>query len=50
LTILTLRHFTTAGALFPGMIFVTDAVLSCLIVFKIGPRVTARSAAKSLVG
>ena len=49
ITLLTLRHFTTAGALFPGMIFFTDAVLSCLIVFKIGPRVTARTDEKTLV-
>ena len=40
ITIFTLKHITTAGALFPGMIFFTDAVLSVLIVFQLGPRIT----------
>jgi len=38
-----LRHFTTAGALFPGMILVTDTVMTTLILTQIGPRLrTAR--------
>lgn len=43
ITLLTLRHFTTAGALFPGMILVTDTVMTTLILTQIGPRLrTAR--------
>ena len=38
ITLLTLKHFTTAGALFPGVILVTDLVIAVLIVTKIGPR------------
>ena len=39
ITIMTLRHFTTAGALFPGAIFVTDVIIWALVAFDIGPRV-----------
>lgn len=39
ITVLTLRHFTTAGALFPGMIFVSDTILSVVLIARIGPRV-----------
>ncbi len=38
ITVLSLRHFTTAGALFPGAIFVTDLVIWSLVAFNIGPR------------
>lgn len=44
ITLLTLPRFTSAGALFPGMILGTDTVLSILIVFGIGPKVTRRRA------
>lgn len=46
LTIMTLRHFTTSGALFPGVILVTDSFLSLLILGKLGPRFTERSKAR----
>ena len=39
ITIMSLRHFTTAGALFPGAIFVTDVIIWVLVAFDIGPRV-----------
>jgi hypothetical protein len=42
LTLLTLRHVTTAGAAFPGIILFTDSVLSLFIVTKLGPRVRRR--------
>jgi len=38
ITLLTLKQFTTAGALFPGCILVTDLVLGVLIVSRVGPR------------
>jgi hypothetical protein len=38
ITILTLRIFTTGGALFPGCIVVTDFVMAALIVTRVGPR------------
>ena len=38
LTVLTLRQITTAGALFPGMICVSDTILTAVLVFRIGPR------------
>ena len=37
LTILTLKVFTTEGALFPGCIVVTDFVMTVLIVTRVGP-------------
>jgi len=42
ITILTLRHFTTAGALFPGVIMGTDTILSVFILTRVGPRLAAR--------
>ena len=38
ITLLTLQHFTTAGALFPGVIMVTDTILSVIILGRLGPR------------
>ena len=38
ITLLTLEHFTTAGALFPGAIMVTDFMIAMLVVGRIGPR------------
>jgi hypothetical protein len=38
ITLLTLRTLTTAGALFPGVIMVSDLVLAILIVSRAGPR------------
>ena len=42
ITLLTLKHFTTAGALFPGVIMMTDTILSILIVTRLGPRWSRR--------
>ena len=38
ITLMTLQHFTTAGALFPGCILVTDLTIAVLVVTKVGPR------------
>ena len=38
ITLMTLRELTTAGALFPGAIMVTDLVIAVLVSFKMGPR------------
>lgn len=46
ITLLTLRNFTTAGALFPGVIMMTDSVLSVLIMTRLGPRLTHRTPPK----
>ena len=40
ITLMTLKHLTTAGALFPGMIFVTDLIIGLLVVTRIGPRIS----------
>ena len=38
ITLLTLKHFTTAGVLFPGFILVTDLIIATLVVTKVGER------------
>jgi hypothetical protein len=38
-TLLTLQHFTTAGALFPGCVLVADLIIALLVVTRVGPRV-----------
>ena len=38
ITLLTLRHFTTVGALFPGTIFIADLVVALLVFARLGPR------------
>lgn len=38
ITVLTLTKLTTAGALFPGCIFVADLIMGLLIVSNVGPR------------
>jgi hypothetical protein len=43
ITLLTLKHFTTAGVLFPGCILVTDLLIGLLVVTRFGGR-TARAA------
>lgn len=43
ITLLTLRIFTTAGALFPGVIMLTDSILSVLILTRLGPRLVQRT-------
>ena len=48
ITLLTLKHFTTAGALFPGVIMMTDTILSILIVSQFGPRWSHRRSALGL--
>ena len=42
IALLTLRHWTTAGALFPFMVMVADATLTMVIVTKVGPRLRSR--------
>jgi hypothetical protein len=39
ITLMTLKHFTTAGVLFPGCIMVTDFAIAMLVVTSIGPKV-----------
>jgi len=46
ITLLTLRNVTTAGALFPGVIMMTDSILSVLIVTRLGPRLGQRTPPK----
>jgi hypothetical protein len=43
ITLLTLKNFTTAGALFPGVIMMTDSTLSVLILTRLGPRLSRRT-------
>ncbi|MBW4077934.1 MAG: hypothetical protein HIU84_05365 [Acidobacteria bacterium] len=38
ITLMTLKHFTTAGVLFPGCILVTDLVIGLLVVTRLGQR------------
>jgi hypothetical protein len=38
ITLMALQHFTTAGALFPGCILVTDLIIGILVVTRMGPR------------
>jgi hypothetical protein len=49
ITILTLKVFTTEGALFPGCIVVTDFLLAFLIMTKVGPRFRGEVAVASTV-
>lgn len=44
ITLLTLKNLTTAGALFPGVIMLTDSILSVMILSRIGSRVALRRA------
>lgn len=44
LTLLTLRRFTTSGALFPGTILLGDLVLAALVLARLGPRYRGESA------
>jgi hypothetical protein len=46
ITLLTLKNFTTAGALFPGVIMLTDSILSVLILTRVGPRLAQRTLQK----
>ncbi len=43
ITLLTLRHFTTSGALFPGCVLVMDLSIGTLIATRLGQRLVARS-------
>lgn len=49
ITLMTLRHFTTEGAVFPGAILVCDTVISVLVLTRLGPR-WRRSRARVAVG
>jgi cation transport ATPase len=42
IAVMTVSQFTTANVLFPGTIAIFDAIVSLLIVTKIGPRWAAR--------
>ena len=44
ITLMTLRHFTTAGVLFPGCVLVMDLMIGLLIVTKAGQRLSPRVA------
>lgn len=48
ITLMTLKHFTTAGVLFPGCILVTDLIIALLVVTKFGRRFGGGSVAPSL--
>lgn len=48
ITLMTLKHFTTAGVLFPGCILVTDLLIAVLVVTKVGRRFGGGSVARSL--
>jgi hypothetical protein len=45
ITLLTLRHFTTAGALFPVSVIVQSTTIGILVTSELGPRWRARPAA-----
>jgi hypothetical protein len=49
ITVLTLKVITTAGALFPGCVAISDLLLSILIISRAGPRIRERSLAASRV-
>jgi hypothetical protein len=38
ITLLTLKHLTTAGVLFPGSVLIGDLIMAFLIATRIGPR------------
>lgn len=38
ITLMTLRHFTTGGVVFPGAIMVCDTLISTLVIGRLGPR------------
>ena len=38
IALLTLRHFTTVGALFPGTILIADLAVAILVFARLGPR------------
>jgi uncharacterized membrane protein len=42
ITLLTLRHFTTSGVLFPGCVMVMDLSIGTLIATRLGQRIGAR--------
>lgn len=48
ITLMTLKHFTTAGVVFPGCILVTDLIIAVLVVSKVGSRFGGGSVARSL--
>ena len=46
ITIMTLKHLTTAGVLFPGCILVTDLIIATLVISRVGPRLRAKPSLK----
>jgi hypothetical protein len=47
ITVLTLKVLTTAGALYPGCVAVTDFVMATVIISRVGPRFRGESAVVS---
>ena len=43
ITLLALRHATTAGVLFPAVIFGTDVVIWSMVAFRLGPRLREKA-------
>lgn len=50
ITLMTLRHLTTAGVLFPGCVLVTDLIIGVLVVTKIGSRLGSKPLQPSSAG
>lgn len=50
ITLMTLRHFTTAGVLFPGCILVTDLIIAIFVAARLGPRLGARERISTSAG
>ena len=50
ITLLTLKRLTTAGALFPGVIMLTDLLLSVVILTHWGPRLADRRIRRVTLG
>ena len=48
ITLMTLKHFTTAGVLFPGCILVTDLLIAILVVTRVGRRIGGGSMARAV--
>jgi hypothetical protein len=42
ITLLTLKHLTSAGVLFPGCILVTDLIIGVLVFTRLGPRLRSK--------
>jgi hypothetical protein len=47
ITLLVLKHLTTAGVLFPGCILITDLIIGVLVITSLGPRLRGELRATS---